>query len=505
MKFQRAVAYAAVGSLSFAAGAWLVQRHTDADTRLYAQARLLDDIVRRVSTLYVDSLNGADLYQLAVDGLLENLGDPYAGFFAGDEYDQLTEAISGDYVGIGVRVELRDGWITIVAPLPGSPAEAAGLRVGDRIVRVDSVVTFDWTSEQSVAALRGPPGSVVHLDVRRPGVPEPLPFTLERAEIHENAVRHRELLTPDVGYVALGIVNEGSADELRTAIDTLIAGGAGKLIVDLRQNPGGLLNEANRIGDLFLDRGAEIVETRSRPGTRVEDFSAREPERWPGVPIVVLVDAYTASAAEILAGALQDYDRALIVGTPTFGKGVVQSVFPVGREAVVKFTTGRWYTPLGRSLQRVPSPEDSGLVTTPAGRTLRSGGGIMPDVTVETAASATVALARVFGANLQALNDVLASVALDRAGRDSTATGPEPADIGRVREALRSRGVRVSAGQWRTVRAMVTRRLRYLVLRYAGGTGAEASARLHDDPIVGRALDRLAGARRPADLFVAPD
>ena len=402
-----------VSLISFLSGGWLLQRGTAAGGNVYQQARLFDDVLGHVSAYYVDSLGETDLYEKATEGMLEQLKDPYSVLLTGDDYKALTEQTSGNYAGLGIQIDVRDGWITVVAPLPETPAERAGIQTGDRIIEVDGKSTEGWKNDVAVKALRGAAGSKVTITIRRSGIPEPIKYPLTRAQIHIRSVPAGTMFDAGAGYISMNPVSETSAGELRQEITSLKKKGMKSLILDLRYNPGGLLDQGVEVSDLFLDAQQEIVSTRGRARGSTKQFFDDARQAWPELPIVVLVNEGTASAAEIIAGALQDHDRAVVVGTPTFGKGLVQTLFPLGEGVALKLTTARWYTPSGRTIQRTADSEeeqmaqaaleasdtmpgepevsasDSAIKARPvyrtgAGRIVRGGGGIVPDIVIRS-------------------------------------------------------------------------------------------------------------------------
>ncbi|HUF34759.1 MAG TPA: S41 family peptidase, partial [Gemmatimonadales bacterium] len=346
-----------VAAISFLSGGWLLQRD-GGPGNVYQQARLFDDVLGHVAAYYVDSLGETDLYQKATSGMLEQLDDPYSVLLTGDDYKALTEQTSGNYAGLGIQIDVRDGWITVVAPLPETPAERSGIETGDQIIQVDGKSTEGWKNDQAVKALRGEAGSKVTIVVRRTGIPDPIRYTLTRARIHIRSVPEGTMFDDGVGYISLNPVSETSAEELAREIRAMKAKGMKSMILDLRLNPGGLLDQGVEVADLFLDNKQEIVATRGRARGSTKQYfdDARQP--WPDLPIVVLVNDGTASAAEIIAGALQDHDRAVVVGSPTFGKGLVQTLFPLAEGVALKLTTARWFTPSGRTIQREVRSEE---------------------------------------------------------------------------------------------------------------------------------------------------
>ncbi len=529
----------AVACISFFSGGWLLQRGVNNDGGVYQSARLFDDVLARVQTYYVDSIGEAALYQKATVGMLDELHDPYTDLLQGDNYKALTETTTGNYGGLGIQIEVRAGWITVVAPLPETPAERAGIQTGDQITAIDGNSTEDYSSEKAVSTLRGPAGSDVVLTVRRAGVDAPIEFKLTRAQIHNRSVISPTLLSQNTAYIALATVSQASASELRTAIDSLRGEGATGLILDLRGNPGGLLDEGVDVSDLFLDPGQEVVSTRGRAPGSSETYSDAKPQAWPEMPIIVLVDMYSASAAEIIAGALQDHDRALVVGLPTFGKGLVQSVFRIDQNTALKLTTARWYTPSGRTIQRTASDErdqmlqallaarNGGIVPdsvlraqgdslklpefkTDDGRVVLGGGGIVPDIVVQqdTFTTAERKFREDLGAQIPLYLDVLTTYALDLKNA-GTIKSPNfavtPAMRADIYARLRAKHVDVTQASFDGASRWVDAQVGYTVSRYVFGRTAEFRRRAADDPQLQAALGLMAKASTPqALLSLAP-
>ncbi|HSR43552.1 MAG TPA: S41 family peptidase, partial [Longimicrobiales bacterium] len=293
-------------------GGWFLQKGVGQEQNVYLQVRLLQEVVDHVSERYVEEVAPRDLYDAAIDGVIRDLNDPNTAFLEASEYENLRIRTEGEYGGVGLEITERNGWVTVVTALPGTPGTRAGIRAGDRISEVEGQSAEDWNVNQVVERLRGEPGTDVELRVRRPGVESPIPFTVTRAKIELHSVPFVTMLEEGIGYVPLQVVSESSSREVREAIDSLASEGARGLILDLRGNPGGLLDQGVAVSDLFLGRDAEIVETRGRASGQNEVFRARDRETHSGFPVVLLVDAQSASASEIVAGALQDHDRALI-------------------------------------------------------------------------------------------------------------------------------------------------------------------------------------------------
>lgn len=531
---QRWGAIALVATISFFSGGWLLQQGAVANGNVYQQARLFDEVLQHVQSYYVDSLPETDLYRKATDGLLEQLEDPYSELLAGEEYEALTEQTSGNYGGLGIQIDVRDGWITIVAPLPETPAERAGLETGDQIIEVDGRSTEGWKNDEAVEALRGEPGSTVRLLVRRSGLEQVLTYELTRERIHVRSVPAGTMFSDGIGYISLNTVSETSAEELAQEIEAMKEQGMRRLVLDLRFNPGGLLDQGVQVSDLFLDRGDEIVSTRGRARGSSRKFFDQAPQPYSDLPIVVLVNAGSASAAEIIAGALQDHDRAVVVGTPTFGKGLVQTLFPIGEGVALKLTTARWYTPSGRTIQRVAddevaqaeqalsesgdldvpvAPSDTSIEARPiyhteAGREVRGGGGIVPDLVIrlDTLTSEEQAFSRALGSDLPAYRDVLTTLALELKSEGAVTDERfqvTEAMMDEVYRRLQAKGAVINRDVFDGAAGVIAEQLGYEVARYVFGRTAEFRRRAADDPQVQTAIALLRNARSTDELFSA--
>src|SRR2546421_5047884 len=526
MKLRKILVVAVVSGVALATGGWLLQREAAPEGSVYQQARLFEDVLAHVADYYVDSLDERQLYQMAIDGMLDQLHDPYSVFLKRDDFRALSEATTGNYGGLGIQIDVRDGWITVIAPLPDTPAWRGGVEPGDRIVALDGRSTEGWKNDQAVKELRGEPGTKVELRVRRVGLEQPITFKLTRATIHIRSVQVAMLLDDKVGFVQLSPVSETSAAELTHAVDSLVQKGMKSLILDLRYNPGGLLDQGVAVSELFLDPGQEVVSTRGRAPNITRSFKDTKPQPWPGLPIVVLVNGGTASAAEIITGALQDHDRALVVGTPTFGKGLVQSLWQLTPETALKLTTARWYTPSGRTIQRKSRNEaeqeaqvaaaeqgkdstrvDSSLIFhTDRGRIVYGGGGIRPDLFVvpDTFTTAERAFVKALGKNIPAYLDVRSGYALElkATGRLSDPNfAVTDAMVEEVLRRLRGRAVSLPDSVVTGARALIAQELGYEAARYVFGRPAEFRRRMADDRQVQEALKLARRARTPLDLL----
>jgi carboxyl-terminal processing protease len=531
MKGQRIALLVLVGFVAFLSGGWLLQRGVVVGGNVYQQARLFDDVLGYVADYYVDSLGEAQLYDKAIDGLLNELDDPYARFLRPADFQELTETTTGKYGGLGIQIDVRDGWITIVAPIAETPAEAAGLETGDRIVAVDGRSTYGWKDDQAVSELRGEPGSSVTITVARPGFPEPFDVTVKRAEIHVKAIRQASIIGDGIGYVSLvnSSVSESLARELVDEIGRLRQQGARSLILDLRYNPGGLLDQGVDVSDLFLTEGQAIVTTRGRAPGATEAYRARTPERWPEMPVVVLVNGGTASAAEIIAGALQDHDRAVVIGTPTFGKGLVQTVFRLGRAQGLRLTTARWYTPSGRTIQRdrrdpgavvammedeadpdsaISPPDSTEAFHTDGGRTVLGGGGIHPDLVVrpETLTTVEQEFLRGVGSRYGDYRGVLTTYALELKAQNAITDrdfAVTDAMRGEILRRMRAHGIETTAEGFNAARRYVAQDFGFEVERYVFGPEAGSLRRIAEDVQVQKAIELLTEVRSTQELFAA--
>ncbi|HTI04941.1 MAG TPA: S41 family peptidase [Gemmatimonadales bacterium] len=522
---------AVVALAALASGGWFLQRQTEPEGSVYQQARLFDDVLAHVADYYVDSLDERQLYQMAIDGMLDQLHDPYSVFLKPDDFRQLSEATTGNYSGLGIQIDVRGGWITVVAPLPDTPAERAGVQTGDLIVALNGQSTEGWKQDSAVKALRGPAGTTAELQIRRPGIDKPITFKLTRATIHIRSVQIAMMLDDRVGYISLNPVSENSTREVSEAIDTLEKQGMRSLIFDLRNNPGGLLDQGVAVSDLFLDPGKEIVATRGRAPGSSHEFDDKNAQQWPRLPIVVIVNGGTASAAEIISGALQDHDRAVLIGTPTFGKGLVQSFWRLTPETGLKLTTARWYTPSGRTIQRVTHSEaeqeaqviadqrgprlpgqdstkidSSAVFHTDAGRTIYGGGGIKPDVFIvaDTFTTAERTFIRALGDKIPLYRDAIATYALELK-ESKRLTSPNfvvtDAMIDEIVRRVRAKGGVVPDSAVAGARTLIGQELGYEAARYSFGRSVEFRRRMADDQQVKRALALADKAKTPQDLL----
>ncbi|MFC1868202.1 S41 family peptidase [Thermodesulfobacteriota bacterium] len=321
-----------------------------ADTSdIYRDIEIFAEVLRQVEDNYVEPQETQKLIYGAIKGMVQSL-DPHSSFMTKEEHQDLLIETKGSFSGVGMEITIRDNILTVVSPIEGSPANKAGINAGDRIIRIDKKPTNDMTLIEAVKHIRGPKGSKVKLTISREKIDKPLVFNITRDVIPLRSVR-KSLLDHDIGYVRISNFQGKTADDLTLTLDKLEEGRKlNGLILDLRNNPGGLLTQAIKVSDAFLDSGL-IVSTKGRNESQNIEESATKNEKERNYPIIVLVNEGSASAAEIVAGALQDNKRALILGTKTFGKGSVQTILPLSDGSGLRLTTARYYTPSGRSIQ----------------------------------------------------------------------------------------------------------------------------------------------------------
>ena len=333
------------------AGPLLAQENARAAT-VYEQLDLFGDIFERIRSQYVEEVDDADLIEAAINGMLTSL-DPHSSYLSPDDAADMRQQTRGEFGGLGIEVTQEEGFVKVVSPIDGTPASEAGIEAGDFITHVDGESVLGLTLDQAVELMRGPVGSEIIITVAREGEPEPFDVSIIRDIIKLTAVRART--EGDSIVLRVTTFNDQTMPNLEDGIAEQIeaAGGLDNingLVLDLRNNPGGLLTQAIRVSDAFLEKG-EIVSTRGRYVEDGERFNATPGDLMNGKPIVVLINGGSASASEIVAGALKDHRRAIVVGTKSFGKGSVQTVMPLRGEGAMRLTTARYYTPSGRSIQ----------------------------------------------------------------------------------------------------------------------------------------------------------
>jgi carboxyl-terminal processing protease len=318
-------------------------------TETYRLLNLFSDIFERVRSDYVEQVDERKLIENAINGMLSSL-DPHSGYMEPKSFRDMQVQTRGSFGGLGIEVTMEQGYVKVVTPIDDTPAARAGLRSGDFITHIDGDQIVGLTLQEAVEKMRGPINSTIKLSIRR-GTQPAFDVTLTRAEIRVQSVRHR--VEGDLGYLRITSFTEQTETGVKNAIDRVKQQTGGKLrglVLDMRNNPGGLLDQAIAVSDAFLDKG-EIVSTRGRRSDDATRYHAKPGDLLDGLPIVVLINGGSASASEIVAGALQDHGRAILLGTKSFGKGSVQSIQQLGNQGAIRLTTARYYTPSGRSIQ----------------------------------------------------------------------------------------------------------------------------------------------------------
>ncbi len=315
----------------------------------YRLIRQFATVLKLIRKNYVDEqkTDYSKLLEGALQGMLSSL-DRFSSYINPNEYKSMIEETEGEFGGIGVVISIKDRWLTVVAPMENSPGMKAGIRANDRIIKIEEQHTDNLTLDEAVTLIKGEPGTSVSLTIFRPGTKENLNFNIKREIIHIDTVKDAQVLTPGIAYVRVTQFNENTAGELERELKTFTKIKAHDLIIDLRNNPGGLLDSAIDVSSLFVERHQLIVSTEGRPGTTSKEYKSISGNKFLDGKVVILINGGSASAAEILAGCLQDYHRALLVGEKSFGKGSVQSVIELEDGSAIRMTTAKYYTPSKR-------------------------------------------------------------------------------------------------------------------------------------------------------------
>jgi carboxyl-terminal processing protease len=369
---------------------------------IYSYIKLLDNVAFYINQKYVDSIDVKEMTYSGIRGMIETL-DPFSTLQDVKAHDRLMEMTEGKYEGLGMTIAKRGDFITIISPIEGTPAYRMGLRAGDQVIQIDDESTEGMSTEDASRLMRGERGTTVVLTIKREGVNEPLEYEVKRALIELTSVPYHGVMNGGIGYVRLSKFSKESGKELREAVEDLKNENVKGMILDLRNNGGGLLDQAVETANLFLERDKLIVYTQGRSEVKREFHATREPVFTDG-PLVVLVNEGTASASEIVSGAIQDWDRGVIIGNTTFGKGLVQQIFGMSNDTYLKLTIAKYYVPSGRCIQKpetakrrkpgapvqVEEDEPDSLVEvekevfyTNGGRKVYGGGGIVPDIEIE--------------------------------------------------------------------------------------------------------------------------
>ncbi len=373
--------------------------HAVQDSDIYKSLQLFNQVFNMVKNKYVEDVDADKLIEGAIRGMLMDL-DPHSTFLEAEDYEEMKEDHEGEFIGIGIQISVQEGVLTVISPIEGTPAYEMGVRPGDKIIKIGDESTEGITSDDAVKKLRGKKDTSVTITIRREGESKPFDLTLTRARIPIYSVPYHFMIRPEIGYVRVTRFAKNTQTELVSALDDLKQQGMKKLVLDLRNNPGGYLQQAVAMADLFLERNKLVVSTIGRLSDASETYRTQFDNQFEQLPMILVVNDGTASASEIVAGAIQDWDRGLILGKRTFGKGLVQRVYdlPPDRKKALKLTIARYYTPSGRLIQRDYEGnrdvyydhrgQNTGDTTDVkytiiAKRQVVGGGGILPDVMIE--------------------------------------------------------------------------------------------------------------------------
>ena len=329
------------------------------DKNIYDKIDLFGEVLDKINKEYVDEVNQSDVMDAAINGVLQSL-DPYSAYMSLETFKQMETETSGKFGGLGIEVGMEFGVVKVITPMDGSPAEREGVKAGDYIVKINEIQVQGKTLTEAVGLMRGPVGSKLKITIRRKGVKKALVFEITREIIEVKSIKSK-IIDDSIGYIRLTAFNENSSKQIKNKINKFKKNKINKYVLDLRNNPGGLLSQAVKISDFFLDNG-EIVSTKSRKSSENRKYFAKKGDIINGETLLVLINYGSASASEIVAGALKDHKRAIVIGENSYGKGSVQSIMPLKNNGAIRLTISKYYLPSGKSI---------------------SGTGITPDIKVE--------------------------------------------------------------------------------------------------------------------------
>ena len=488
-----------------------VQAKGDNTYRMFSQFM---DVVGKVRDNYVEEVDVDGLVEDAIRGMLLSL-DPHSQYLSAADYTSLKIDTQGSYGGLGIVIGVRDGYLTVVSPMEGTPASRMGIRSLDRVVEIDGEPTDGLTLDDAVSRMRGPKGTQVKLSILRDGVDDPLEFVLTREVIEVKSVPYA-FATPDsIGYVRLSRFSETVQSNLESALAKLERSGIKGLVLDLRRNPGGLLTEAIAVSESFVPRGKLVVYTDGRVPVQKAHYYSQSRKIHDGYPLVVLIDGGSASASEIVAGAIQDLDVGVLVGERSFGKGSVQSVFPLRDGAALKLTTAKYFTPSGRCIHREEAPEqvrtagdikigkstektEDPAFKTAAGRTVYGGGGILPDVVVPYPRISAVA--EKLERNLAFYKFAFEYLSKHK-GTKAGAFKVTPSVMSEFKQFVKDKKIEYVEKEFEDDRAYVERAIAREVALQLSGEEAAFIVHSEGDPQVQKGFEILRKARTTADLF----
>ena len=512
----RLVVVAAVVAVPLVVGGFVVQERS-----AQSGVRLFQQVASIINDRFVDSLGVGALYEKAARGLVAELKDPYAELYTPKDLEAFNQNTGGFYAGVGMSIEQQDGVTTIAKVFPHTPAERAGIRVGDKLVGVDTFTIRNWKNEQVSNKLKGPPGTQVSAKFLRPGADQ-FSVTFTREVIRIPAVPYAIMLEPKIAYIPVQGFSETAAAEVRDNVRKFVAEGAKGIVLDLRGNPGGFLEQADTMTNLFLEKGNEVVSVRQRGEPTVTHVTTQK-ALAPSLPMVILTDGRTASASEIVAGALQDHDRALVLGTTSFGKGLVQSMYRLDGGYAIKLTTAKWYTPSGRSIQRERKLTDDGQLIevhpdslesdsaraarpkykSDGGRVVYGGGAITPDIIVpyDTLTTVEQRFDRLLAAKSQESYLALYDYAFEMSKKVKPDFAVTPEMRAELYQRLTKRGVTIDRKDFDAAQGFVDRMLDARITTLAFGDSTAKRRTVKDDPQLVKAIELLRRGATTKDLL----
>ncbi len=514
-RFRRFAVIGALIAIPVVASGFLLQSRSTQQGPL-----LLEQVFQLVSNRFVDTLKDSQLFEKAAHGLVRELNDPYSELLTPSQMKQFNSRTGGRYGGLGMLIEKRGDWVTVAKVYRNSPAERGGVRTGDRIVMVDTLSAQGWDLSKVSDYLLGTPGTRVKARFARPGVATPIDLQFTRAIVSVPAVPFSLMYDGKVGYIPLELFNENATEEVRGAIRKLTSEGAKGIILDLRQNGGGILEQSLDIANLFLKPGQRILSVRGRADST--DFDAERAPVLPDLPVIVLTDNFSASASEIVAGALQDHDRGLVLGETSFGKGLVQSVYSLDGGYALKLTTAKWFTPSGRSIQRERKVVDGRFVETApdtneteatkksrpayksdAGRIVYGGGGITPDLIVDsdTLTTAEMQYVRATAPKIQDVLSFQSDFALEQSKKVTRGFAIDPAWRDAYFGKIQELGLPIDRKTFDAARRYIDNALELSISRLVEGDSTAARRNLKNDIQLQKAIAMISRAQNQRDLF----
>ncbi|MEO0264497.1 MAG: S41 family peptidase [candidate division WOR-3 bacterium] len=462
---------------------------------LRALLQIYSQVLTYVQMYYVDEKDPSDLVEKSIKGMVESL-DPFSEFLNPEESEEFIISTTGKFGGIGAQIGVRDNWITIISPIEGTPAYRAGLLAGDRIVEIDGKSTEGMKVNDAVKLLRGQPGTKVTVKIFRVSVQKEFTVELTRDTIYIDPIPYYTLVTPTIGYVRVSSFQEGLNNKFKAVLDTLSKMGAKSFIVDLRGNPGGLLSEAVDVVSNFFNQGTLIVFTRGRTQDNNFEYMSKFPGAYKNNPLVVLVDKGSASASEIVAGAIQDWDRGIIIGDTTFGKGSVQRVFRLPEGYELKLTTAKYYTPSGRCIHRAEKADTAQkdtfrYFTKVLKKPVYGKGGIAPHILVKQEQISTF---------VQEIYPHFFGFAVEFKAKNSVYKGLSSSVLNSFKEYLKRNNVKFSDDDFNKNLSQISRLLDAEISEKYYGTKGRYSSLLKDDPTVVRAIEILKNVKNISEL-----